>query len=294
MTDSNQQESSNENDSQENLESLRNEVLGASFAKALGTGSEIAQRIEGLQRHIREITKQFREPLDRYRKIGERISRQLEKIDWKPLQKALDELPERTDRIQSYLVTRGWYLPWGSFDLVQVHEIDWLIKRGKDEKIEALLCKYAKEHEIETVRREVPKLFSQREEIVQQTLEAHESGHYALTVPTLLSQAEGMFFEGLGRPFYRDDKRKESHRELKSDPDTAFAILTMDHLFQSGPLHEDYDGNPREVAQNRDNSFNRHLILHGHSTNYHTEANSLRAIALVGLTCRVVRRLEEE
>jgi len=294
MTDSNQQEGGNENESQENLRILRNEVLGASFAKALSTGNEIAQRIEGLQRHIREITKQFQEPLDRCRKIGKRISRQLEQVDWGRLQEALDELPERTEQVQSYLVSRGWYLPVGLFALSRAHKISRLVENGEDEKVEALMCKYAESREVPVVREVAPELFPEREEIIRQTLEAHENEHYALTVPTLLSQAEGMFFEGLESHFYDEDEREESLRELKRDPDTALAVLTMDHLFQPGPLHEDYDGNPRKVARSRDSWFNRHLILHGHSTDYHTEANALRAIALVGLTCRVVQRLDEK
>lgn len=291
MTDTDPQESSRDG-SQDT--SGASGVPGAPLMQALGTGREIVQQIESFQRRIQEIGKVARKELEQYRKFGERLSRQLEQVDWGRLQKAFDELPERTEQVQSYLVSRGWYLPVGLFALARVHKISHLVEKDEHEKIEAFMRKYTESREVPVVRDVASELFPGREEIIRQTLEAHENEHYALTVPTLLSQAEGMFFEGLGKPFYRDDKREESLKELKRDSDTALAILTMEHLFRPGPLHEDYDGNPKEMAQNRDSCFNRHLILHGHSTDYHTEANALRAIALVGLTCRVVRRLEEE
>lgn len=292
MTDPDQQENSNGNGSQGAPKS--GGVPGAPFAQAIGTGREIAQQIENFQRRVQEIGKIVQRGLDRYREFGQRLSRQLSQIDWDHVQKALDELDESVERVQSYLVGRGWYLPIGLFSLGRVHKISRLVKEGEDETIEAFVRNYARKHEMPVVREAVPELFPRREEIVRQALEAHENEQYALTVPLLLSQAEGMFFAALEGHFYDEDEREETRREIKNDPDMAYAILTMDHLFQPGPLHEDYDGNPREVARRRDFSFNRHLILHGHSTDYHTEANSLRAIALVALTCRVVRRLEEK
>ena len=291
MTDTDPQESS-KNDSQDTPGS--SVVPGTPFMQALDSGREIAQQIESFQNRIQAIGRMARKGLKQYRKFGERLSRQLAQVDWDHVQKAVGELDERVELVQTYLVNRGWYLPIGLFALTRVYKISRLVENGEDEKIEASICEYAESREVPVVREVVPELFPDREEIVCQALEAHENGHYALTVPTLLSQAEGMFFEGLESHFYDEDEREESLKELKRDPDTALAILTMEHLFRPGPLHEDYDGNPREVAQSRDSWFNRHLILHGHSTDYHTEPNSLRVIALVSLTCRVVRRLEEE
>jgi hypothetical protein len=291
MTDTDPQESSG-NDNRDNPESAG--VPGAPFIQALGTGPEIAQQIGSFQRRIQEIGRLARKELDQYRKFEERLSRQLAQIDWDPVQKAVDELNETVEHVQSYLVDRGWYLPVGLFALSRVREISNMVEKDEHKKVEAFMHKYAESRVVPAVREAAPELFPRREEIIRQTLEAHENEHYTLTVPTFLSQAEGMFFEGLESHFYDEDEREESLRQLKRDPDTAFAILTMDHLFRPGPLHEDYSGNPREVARSRDSSFNRHLILHGHSTDYHTEANSLRAIALVGLTCRLVRRLDEK
>lgn len=292
MTDTNQQEHSNGNGSQNDPKS--GGVPGAPFMQAIGTGRKIAQRIENFQRRIQEIGKIAQRALDQYRKFGERLSSQLSQIDWDHVQKTLDKVDERVERVQSYLVGRGWYLPIGMFALSRIHKISRLVENGEDGKIEDSMCKYARRHEVPVVREAVPELFPEREELIRQVLEAHENEQYALTVPTLLSQAEGMFFDALESHFYDEGEREETLREMKNDPDMAYAILTMDHLFQSGPLHEDYGGNPREVARRRDSWFNRHLILHGHSTDYHTEANSLRSIALVSLTCRVVQRLDEE
>lgn len=292
MTDPDQQENSNGNGSGDDTKS--GGVPGAPFVQAIGTGGEIAQQIANFQRRVQEIGKIVQRGLDQYREFGQRLHHQLSQIDWDHVQKALGELDENVERVQSYLVGQGWYLPIGLFSLGRVHKISRLVEEGEDETIEAFVRKYARKREMPVVREAVPELFPRREEIVRQALEAHENEQYALTVPLLLSQAEGMFFAALESHFYDEDEREETRREIKSDPDMAYAILTMDHLFQPGPLHEDYDGNPREVARRRDSSFNRHLILHGHSTDYHTEANSLRGIALVALTCRVVRRLEEK
>lgn len=294
MTDRSQQESNSGNDNKETSEPLNIGVPGAPLMKALSMGPEVGQWIGDFQRRIKEISKRAREAVDQYRKVHDRISRQLSRIDWGRLQKALNELPERTERVQGYLTDRGWYLPMEFFAMSRIHEIYHRIEEGEDEEIEAFTRDYARKYALPVVREEAPELFPQREEIIRQALEAHENGKYAVSIPALLSQAEGMFFSALESHYYDEDEREESREELQGDQGRVITTLLVDPLFQHGPLHEDYGGNPKEVAQKKDSWFNRNLILHGHSFDYHTKANSLRTIALVGLTCRVVRRLEEE
>jgi len=293
VTDTDQQENSSGNGDQGTAGSPENDVI-APILEGLVSGREIAQRIENLQLQIGEISKHAREAANQYRKVQVRISRQLSQIDWGRLRKALDELPERTERVQGYLTDRGWYLPMEFFALRRIHEIYHRIEEGKDEEIEAFTRDYARKYALPVVREEAPELFPKREEIIRQALEAHENGKCAVSIPALLSQAEGMFFSVLESHYYDEDEREESREELQADRGRVLTALLVDPLFQHGPLHEDYGGNPKEVAQKKDSWFNRNLILHGHSTDYHTEANSLRAIALVALTCRVVRRLEEK
>lgn len=118
--------------------------------------------------------------------------------------------------------------------------------------------------------------FPHRTEILRDAFDAHRGGKFTLSIPTMLSQADGIGAEVFEKADYFFKGGKSNERAIEN-LDCRFGQLS-DIFFES--LRKE----PAFVsrAQNVDSTINRHNVLHGRDTDYHTESNSLRTVILLG------------
>lgn len=116
-----------------------------------------------------------------------------------------------------------------------------------------------------------------RVHIIRKALDAHLSGDYACSVPTLLPQCEGLFMEGVFNKLHvgRDSVMREAHykkmiKQLKSADKTGLIIGLAEATLEFVSHHA--------LAQSKEKGFiNRHAILHGGDTGYwEKEVNSVK------------------
>ena len=131
--------------------------------------------------------------------------------------------------------------------------------------------------ELTSIESELVDLYPNRRHLFEQGFEAHREGKYSLSILMFLAQSDGISKESDSNSVFRKAERKHIGLELKSDERSVILTSFL-------PLLTD-DTMPIWVTErDRDSSFhgfNRHLVMHGESTDYDTEENSLRAASFL-------------
>lgn len=191
------------------------------------------------------------------------------------------------DNIRRELANRGWFIAGSLYPSQYAPLAEALKQNHRQDNVEEFLMMH--------VRGLVPKIESNatqrwpdRVQILKDAFDAHSAGKYTLSVPVLLAQADGISADLLDAFLFTN------HHGHKVD--TAAANVIKNHC-QQRPLAESFLGLLLEVSglrvdtDKRDKQkasgvavcpLNRHGVLHGLDRDYGTEANSLRAISLIG------------
>lgn len=126
--------------------------------------------------------------------------------------------------------------------------------------------------------------------------EAHRAGQYALSIPALFAQVEGLTLTGLGEPldgngFFFSSKPEDREKGLEPLVRAAgdFKALEAPLLGPSvygAPIREYLAGDRR--------CPNRHAVLHGRDLEFDTETNGLKIITLVGYAVWLISEVDQE
>ena len=122
-----------------------------------------------------------------------------------------------------------------------------------------------------------------RDSIMRSAFAAHERGEYTLSVPVVLTQADGICFDLTGKSLFHRQKELEKTFEVVA----RFSRLLLQPLAGRLPL------TMSAVQRNASfNMLNRHQVIHGEVTTYGTDANSLRAISFLFYVGYVLKNAE--
>lgn len=119
-------------------------------------------------------------------------------------------------------------------------------------------------------------LLARRLHILMPIVKAHQDGHYALTVPSLLPQLEGLIADGFGH---------QGQMRMKNYKQYVERLLTSDEAEMTDPVAKEFIlsivlASFEHGEELPDGGLSRHAILHGADTDYPTATNSLKAILL--------------
>jgi hypothetical protein len=131
------------------------------------------------------------------------------------------------------------------------------------------LCKHF-EQLLPKIEQESLKDFPQRRQILVEAFEAHKYGHYTLSIPVLLAQAEGIGGEMFGVSIYAKNSDELAARVrdcIMMGPYRELLISLLPVNASRGERDEFND------------PLNRHLVLHGESTDYPTRLNAYKTVS---------------
>lgn len=194
------------------------------------------------------------------------------------------------DHLCSELAHRGWFIG-GSLYPSQYGPLGEALRLGWEPEIEEFLKAHT-EKSIPAIRRSALSRWPSRQQILTDAFDAHVAGKYTLSVPVLLSQADGISADLLDAFLFTNRPR----------PISEAAENLIEERFSARPLAKSFLGllleglHPEKPGlrlrtSKRDNliesgqivsPLNRHGVLHGLDCDYATDANSLRGIALIG------------
>jgi hypothetical protein len=253
--------------------------LARSFFNTLG---EFAKKIDEL-------------PLEDKQKIKEDLIHLLS-IDGKH-RGSVRLLTREDDELSRILSARGWWILQRDINGPVKRELLRLERDGKSSGIDCYLCSLFNENDGARLRERIEAWFklpylADRKQIILESLEAHKSGKWTLTVPALLPLVDGLM-----RRFRREHLRRSKNpkRSMHADKFTeyyrrnqpklfgkSFATFIREHMFAT------FDFNNGASPS----SINRHAILHGEIFDYGTEANSLKVFLLLDTISQFVQAVE--
>ncbi len=176
--------------------------------------------------------------------------------------------------LESHLIDEGWYL---SIDLPASVVLDLadLHDEQKCEEIEQWLRRFYRQ-KVDYVEPAVLSAFPHRRRILGAAFAAHRRQEYALSIPVFLSQADGISAELWQENFFRPRRSNRRIDQILEVRDSGLSATVLRHLYDHGSLRASFK------PGSKPNGLNRHAVIHGTSTDYDTEENSLRCIALLG------------
>jgi len=182
------------------------------------------------------------------------------------------ELPEAALSMWSH----GWYFDW-AMAVQDSLRVKSLIEEGKVAEADGLLQAYWRK-KLPAIESELGRLYPDRARFISLTRSSHERGDYALTVPFLLIQADGFCHDVAGASVFigKVDKRKMRLQTADWAEKTAGANTLMNAVLKPFVEKTPIAFSQGERAPDFD-SLNRHKVLHGESTDFDTEMNSLKA-----------------
>lgn len=188
--------------------------------------------------------------------------------------KALKNMEDDPDSINAHLWRNGWCLS-GRMTPGQVLALQKAFREENFKEIDSFIVNFARRHATEIIS-DACDTFPDRKAILEDVLTAHNTKMYTLSIPVLLAQTDGMCrseFKALR--FGKKKARDELFKTIKQLPPMAFSRILLLPLCSKGPVEK--GGNFDNIPDGLD----RHFVLHGVSTNYNTEINSLKCIMLL-------------
>lgn len=182
------------------------------------------------------------------------------------------------------LSKRGWYISPRPFDKMPFSKTPYFVKVENYPKFEVMIVE-----EIEKVMPELiedcQKSFPNRSDVFDEIQKLYDAGFYRAVIALCYTQADGISNDIFGVGFFDKDRKNQymlrSYLELKKKEfNHSIGIISQLEI----PTNEITAYSQSEDLQQEakmKSSFNRHLVLHGHSIDYGTKLNAIRAICIL-------------
>ena len=226
----------------------------------------------------------------------------LAQTDWASLKRAMDELPEKSKAAMILALSKGWFFGWHD-GLESLMDLVETLNVTPSADIDEVMAQYYLIN-LESFTDELTSRYPSRAPAIRAAVNAHSSlgcEGFLLSVPVFIAQADGLLTEITEVKSAMMKDRKGNGQELQASKALREKLVDPESLDLAHPilmLHEsDFmkSAEARQIAaQASGESFtalNRHQVLHGESSDYGTEINSLKAFSFlvhVGLHLPVV------
>ncbi len=174
------------------------------------------------------------------------------------------------------IVQQGWFID-SDMDISSVIQLGERYSSGQEAETEAVLVAYYQAKGDIIVSR-VCANAPDRAQHIQDAWDAHKVGKYTLSVPVFLIQADGIVYDRRsGRQLFskRNDRGIGTLAKTAEDGSADWVFLAP--YAEDSPFSKDTKDLPADF-----DGLNRHAVLHGISTKFATEVNSLRALSALG------------
>ena len=248
--------------------------IGEDFARSLAP--TLAQ-IEETKRRIAESVAPMLLEWDRVRRDMAPVLRQV--------QEAIEQLPPHQKRALETLAGDGWYLEPG-LSVSELFELADLIETGNVQQARTLLCNHI-DGRIDKIEADLAARCPGRAKLIGAALDAHRTGSYALSIPVLLAQADGICTDKVAVQLY---KKQSGAPALAARLRTAKQTPLIDSLLHPLTIVTPLSANIVPEADAPE-VLNRHGVLHGIVTDYDSHVNRCRAISLLAYVAWVLEKV---
>jgi len=191
------------------------------------------------------------------------------------------------------LVDLDWYVSTKVLDGYELNTISELSKatnKNNIQQIEEYIIASFDERKIK-IFDYLRKTFPSRINLLEEIENLYKSNYYSALIILCYSQADGICMDQWKIGFFDSDKKNGYKLKIKK-------LKTRKKQF-SRSISNQLRQNKNEITRSSFNSkyndqsnviksFNRHLVMHGHSIEYGTKTNAIRAILLLEFICDLV------
>ncbi len=193
----------------------------------------------------------------------------------------LEEQPLRDQESLTKLAYRGWFLG-PRMPVAAIPRLGRAVE-GMPDEVDESVGQHVRRY-LNDIEAALIETYPHRSHLFQEAFGAHRGCRYSLSIGAFLEQADGIFYDKFGRLLFTGGGRA-AVSAFRSEVTGRFfqAVLypyTVDTPLwvHTGSLADTFDG------------LNRHQVIHGLKTDYNTEQNSLKAIALLDNLVWVLNR----
>ena len=245
--------------------------------------SESMQKIyegqKALKANLEEALKPLRESSARISEYYAGIEEQLKQV-----REGFKSYVENTPEQILIIAQHGWFLDLDS-ELSMPSYIVSLIHDNKIEEADEYLIQYYEEN-FEVIRKELILRHPKRKIIFEEAIDCHLKGIYNVTIPTLLSQVDGICYDFTGKKYFIGRERNDIAMEFEKLSGQIIEIF-LTPIKSKIPITEGKEG-----LQNLHYTLNRHEVMHGLKTDYGTKTNSLKSLSMLKYFSDILRELK--
>ena len=183
----------------------------------------------------------------------------------------MENLKKLPDHVRQALITygeHGWYYDW-EMPFPDIWDWESAFIEGRIEEAEGALSGYF-ESRIDEIEAYIINKLNHRKDVISEAFAAHRAGKYALSIPVIFAQTDGICKDIFDRCLFK--------RDNKTFNAIAAGQITNDTILSAilSPLDEKLP-----VIKHR------HMVMHGIELDYGTRINSLKAISLINYVASV-------
>ncbi|ASV32162.1 hypothetical protein CJ263_19120 [Maribacter cobaltidurans] len=269
---------------------------------------QLAEQSKAIQKAIEptlELQKKLAEPLMNFQKSFENINKIytsipkfenpfLEHLEaFKKIGERLKEYAKETPEYFLLIAQHGWFIDLES-ELNLPSKVAYNIKDKRVDLADEMLVDYYKTN-IDDIFEKLIKRHYNRKEILKSIKNSFEDGNYSLLIPSVLTQVDGICFDFTKKKFFIKEKKNKKYKFL---PEVIAELEKSAENFLSLYLSPLQNQTPIMAREQDIGKFpcklNRHEILHGISTDYGTEINSLKVISLLKYVSDLLTDLDDK
>ena len=195
--------------------------------------------------------------------------------------KAVEEWPMRQHEAVVKVARYGWYID-PEMPVCASTELARALDAGEVKEVTQYASQHVRDH-LDRIEARLSEHYPHRRLVLVDAFDAHRKGKFTLSIPVLLSQADGIWNERFSTSLFRGPQRTDTSRNQRGGNQDLVFWDGFNIFEESIPMWMSEKERGPSFAQ-----LNRHLVLHGESLDYGTEENSLRAISFVSWLCWIL------
>lgn len=243
-----------------------------------GLSSEDYEQVVTLEKQLKETTDKFNST---FQKINDVFSKA-----FAAFQSSALKFEEKFEEIK-FVANHDWLISFNLFTDSTLQEMFEIINKKDKKNFEEFVMSVFPRSQ-KNIFAEMRKRLTHRKAILTEIEQSYNHKFYFSVVTLCYTQVDGICNEKLNYGFF--DTNSKTHDLKIKALEVSRGLLSK----IAGQLQEPRNEISRYVKEEiRDrtfqpDSFNRHLVLHGHSIHYGTRKNAIRAILLMDFVCALV------
>lgn len=137
----------------------------------------------------------------------------------------------------------------------------------------------------DTLEQKLVEQFPDRAHVISDAFAAHRESKFNLSIPVFIAQADGIACGLLGTTLFSRQTIRDADALASEVREGILRELFLSLMWEEWPLALSAHERPAEFS-----NLNRHQVMHGETSDYGTEENSLKAMSLLSYCAFVLRK----